>query len=47
MYFACDLNKEKNKKSYYFFILAMVSNLNVTKNNITLKTNTPHKGGIT
>ena len=25
----------------------MVSDLNVTKNNTTLKANTPHKGGIT
>ena len=40
-------NKKIKIKILLFFILAMISDLNVTKNNTTLKANTPQKGGIT
>ena len=38
--------REIKIKILLFFILAMVSNLNVTKNNTTLKANIPYKGGM-
>ena len=38
--------KHNQIKFLLFVILAMVFNLNVTKNNTTLKANTPYKGRI-